>query len=84
MLNEALAWYLAPWRKIGRAPFNTVLFVAFLVPFLIAGAGFAGLTSEGALSLGSLLSMPTIQPQWAWAKGVEVALWVLLFPLVRR
>ena len=39
MLNELLAWYLAPWRRIGRAPFNTALVVANLPSMVLSFSG---------------------------------------------
>lgn len=35
-IEQWLAWYLAPWRRMGRGPFNTVLAVA-AIPSMLLG-----------------------------------------------
>jgi hypothetical protein len=37
---EFVNWYLAPWRKIGRAPFNTILGLAAVPGLVLWGLGF--------------------------------------------
>lgn len=39
-LQEFLAWYLAPWRRIGRKPFNIALFVATIPGLIFMVVGF--------------------------------------------
>lgn len=41
MLNEFFAWYMAPWRRIGRAPFNTVVALASVPSMLLGVMGMA-------------------------------------------
>ncbi|MFZ2587784.1 MAG: hypothetical protein WAZ18_06690 [Alphaproteobacteria bacterium] len=52
---EALDWYLAPWRKIGRGTFNVVVGVASLITPLLGLMGFVGSVGSVLGPFGSLL-----------------------------
>lgn len=41
-MNELLTWYLAPWRRVGRATFNTVIALASVPSLLLMLLGLAG------------------------------------------
>jgi uncharacterized membrane protein YhaH (DUF805 family) len=47
MIDDFLAWYLAPWRRIGRAPFNTAVVVATIPSMVLSLTGMV----EGAKGL---------------------------------
>lgn len=46
MLNEFIAWYFSPWRKIGRTPFNTALLLVNL-PGLVSCVAGKSAPSQG-------------------------------------
>jgi uncharacterized membrane protein YhaH (DUF805 family) len=46
-ITEFLAWYLAPWRRIGRTPFNVVFGLISIIPLAISLGGLGGMLAGG-------------------------------------
>lgn len=56
-MDEFLNWYLAPWRKIGRGPFNTIVFAVAVPGMLLWFVGFGESASGVGGMLGNLMDM---------------------------
>lgn len=53
-VQEFFAWYLAPWRRMGRGPFNVVVGVVTAVPLLLSLAGAGEYVGMGAHALDAI------------------------------
>lgn len=56
-MDEFLNWYLAPWRKIGRGPFNTIVFAVAIPGMLLWFVGFGESASGVGGMIGNLMDM---------------------------
>jgi hypothetical protein len=56
-MDELLNWYLAPWRKIGRGPFNIILLAVSIPGFLFSVMGWGSGVGGLAGMFGSLMDM---------------------------
>ncbi|HEX2859932.1 MAG TPA: hypothetical protein VHP58_07040 [Alphaproteobacteria bacterium] len=68
-MNEFLSWYLAPWRKIGRGPFNTLVFAVAVPGMLLWFVGLGESASGVGGMIGTLLDMSSGMQNVANAGG---------------